>query len=200
MNKNQVIALSAILQASMLVDRLATIGSVPNEERNPLLQSIFVLKPESIDNIYDGIANIRPGLEGFASGLKHIPTQAKLYLYSIISLETSLSKDPETLTVLASGLETISSRLQHFDVTHENIVAGLADLYSQTLSKLSPKIMVKGDQSVLSQPHIANEIRALLLAGIRSAMLWRQYGGTKFSLLWPWNKLPQTAHEVLVTL
>ena len=80
------------------------------------------------------------------------------------------------------------------------MMAGIADLYSQTLSKLSPKIMVRGEQSILSQPYIANEIRALLLAGIRSAMLWRQYGGSKFSLLWPWNKLPQTAQQILMSL
>ncbi len=200
MNRNQVIALSAVLQTAMLVHRLATTGSVPSQERNPLLESIFALTPESIDDVYDGIGNIRPGIEGFARGLQDIPSQAKIYLYSIISLEANLSKDPETLTILASGLENLKGRLQHFEITHENMIAGIADLYSQTLSKLSPKIMVKGEQSILSQPYIANEIRALLLAGVRSAMLWRQYGGSKFSLLWPWNKLPQTAQQILMTL
>lgn len=200
MNRNQVIALSAVLQTAMLVNRLATTGSVPNQERNPLLESIFVLSPESIDDVYDDINNIRPGIEGFARGLQDIPSQAKIYLYSIISLEASLSKDPDTLAVLASGLESLKGRLQHFEIAHENMMAGIADLYSQTLSKLSPKIMVRGEQSILSQPYIANEIRALLLAGIRSAMLWRQYGGSKFSLLWPWNKLPQTAQQILMSL
>lgn len=200
MDRNQVIALSAILQSAILVNRLATIGSIPNDERNPLLHSIFAMTPENIDDVYDGIDNIKPGLQGFAQGLKNVPSQAKIYFYSLISLEKSLSDNPETLTVLASGLESVSMRLQHFDMTHENIIAGLADLYTQTLSKLTPRIMVRGEQTVLSQPHVTNEIRTLLLAGIRSAMLWRQYGGTKFSLLWPWNKLPQTAHQILLEL
>ncbi|UNM96021.1 high frequency lysogenization protein HflD [Ignatzschineria rhizosphaerae] len=200
MDRNQVIALSAILQSAILVNRLATIGSIPNEERNPLLHSIFAMTPENIQDVYDGVENIKPGLQGFAQGLKNVPSQAKIYFYSLISLEKSLSNDSETLTILASGLESISTRLQHFDMTHENIIAGIADLYTQTLSKLSPRIMVRGDQAVLSQPHITNEIRTLLLAGIRSAMLWRQYGGTKFSLLWPWNKLPETAHQILLEI
>lgn len=200
MDRNQVIALAAILQSSMLVHRLATIGSIPNEERNPLLHSIFAMSPENIQDVYDGIDNIKPGLQGFSQGLKNVPGPAKIYFYSLISLEKSLSNDPETLSILGSGLEAISTRLPHFDMTHENIIAALADLYTQTLSKLSPRIMVRGEQSVLSQPHITNEIRALLLAGIRSAMLWRQYGGTKFSLLWPWNKLPQTAHQILLEI
>lgn len=200
MDRNQVIALSAILQSAILVNQLATIGSIPNEERNPLLHSIFAMTPENIQDVYDGVENIKPGLQGFAQGLKNVPSQAKIYFYSLISLEKSLSNDSETLTILASGLESISTRLQHFDMTHENIIAGIADLYTQTLSKLSPRIMVRGDQAVLSQPHITNEIRTLLLAGIRSAMLWRQYGGTKFSLLWPWNKLPETAHQILLEI
>lgn len=200
MDRNQVIALSAILQSAILVNRLATIGSIPNDERNPLLHSIFTMKPENIHDVYDGIDNIKPGLQCFAQGLKNVPSSAKIYFYSLISLEKSLSDNPETLTILASGLESVSTRLQHFDITHENIIAGLADLYTQTLSKLTPRIMVRGEQSILSQPHITNEIRALLLAGVRSAMLWRQYGGTKFALLWPWNKLPQTAHQILLEL
>ncbi len=197
MNRNQVIALSAILQVSMLVDRLATNGSIPNEERNPLLQSILVLKPESIDDVYDGIANIRPGLFAFAGGMKDVSPQAKFYFSSIIALEKSLQKNPETLAVLSAGLDSLIPRLQHFDITHENMIAGIADLYSQTLSKLTPKIMVRGDQSILSQSYVANEIRALLLAGIRSAMLWRQYGGSRLSLLLPWNKMPQIAGDIL---
>ena len=200
MNRNQVIVLSAVLQSAMLVDRIATVGSIPNEERNPLLHSIFVLKPENIDDVYDGVSNIKPGLSAFAQGLKNVPAPAKIYLYSLISLEASLRKNQEMLNVLGAGLENIASRLQHFEITHENIIAAIADLYSQTLSKLTPRIMVKGEQSILSQPHIANEIRALLLAGIRSTMLWRQYGGSRLNLLLPWNRIPQTAHEILLTI
>ena len=200
MDRNQVIALSAVLQSAILVNRLATVGSIPNNERNPLIHSIFTMAPENIQDVYDGIDNVKPGLQGFSEGLKNVPSAAKIYFYSLISLEKSLSQNPEVLTILGSGLESIQTRLQHFEMTHENIIAALADLYSQTLSTLSPRIMVRGDQSLLNQPHITNEIRALLLAGIRSAMLWRQYGGTKFSLLWPWNKLPQTAHQILLEI
>lgn len=200
MNRNQVIALSAVMQASILVDRLATTGSIQNEVRNPLLHSIFVLHPENIDDVYDGIANIQPGLQAFANGLQNTSAQAKIYFYSLIALEKNLSKDSTMLNVLGAGLESLSARLQHFEIGHENMIAGIADLYSQTLSKLSPKIMVRGEQNILSQAYIANEIRAILLSGIRSAMLWRQYGGSKFKLLWPWNNLPQTAQQILLEI
>lgn len=200
MNRNQVIALSAILQSAVLVNRLATTGSVSSDARNPLLHSLFVFNPENIDDVYDGIANVKPGLQFLEEGLKNVPSRAKIYFYSLISLEKSLSQSPETLAVLASGLDSISTRLQHFEITHENIAAGIADLYTQTLSKLSPRIMIHGEQSIVSQPRITNEIRTLLMTGIRSAMLWRQYGGTKWSFLSPWNKLPYRAHQILLEL
>jgi high frequency lysogenization protein len=46
---------------------------------------------------------------------------------------------------------------------------------------LSPRIMVNGDPAHLNNPENANRIRALLLAGIRAAMLWRQSGGGRLT-------------------
>lgn len=40
-----------------------------------------------------------------------------------------------------------------------------------------------GDYNYLQQARIANQIRALLLAAIRSATLWRQVGGSRWQLL-----------------
>ena len=43
--------------------------------------------------------------------------------------------------------------------------------------------MVSGEPHHLSDPKNANKIRALLLAGMRSAVLWRQLGGNRLQLL-----------------
>ena len=68
-------------------------------------------------------------------------------------------------------------------ITFVNILAGLADIYSTTISTLSPRIMVRGEPLHLQNPENINRIRALLLAGIRSAMLWRQCGGRRLQIL-----------------
>ena len=45
-----------------------------------------------------------------------------------------------------------------------------------------------------------DKIRACLLAGIRSAVLWRQVGGSKWQLLFHRKKLVQAAQQLYSTL
>jgi high frequency lysogenization protein len=56
-------------------------------------------------------------------------------------------------------------------LTGDEVVACLAETYSETVSTLSPRIMVTGEPNLLNRPEIANRIRALLLAGVRAAVL-----------------------------
>ena len=59
----------------------------------------------------------------------------------------------------------------------------LAELYSNTLSRLKPRIVVHGNPLHLADPKRVEQIRSLLLAGIRAAVLWRQVGGSQWRLL-----------------
>jgi high frequency lysogenization protein len=43
--------------------------------------------------------------------------------------------------------------------------------------------MVNGEHNHLSNPDNANKIRALLLAAIRSAVLWDQCGGSRWQIM-----------------
>jgi high frequency lysogenization protein len=56
-------------------------------------------------------------------------------------------------------------------------------MYQDTLSKLSFRIQVHGDSRFLQQPQVANQVRAILMSGIRAAMLWRQLGGKRWHLI-----------------
>lgn len=48
----------------------------------------------------------------------------------------------------------------------------------------------------LQQPNNAAKIRALLLAGIRSARLWRQLGGHRWQLVFSRSKLLKELYEL----
>ena len=96
------------------------------------------------------------------------------------------------------GIELASSQVEYFgSETHENVIGRLADLYQQTISNLKPKIMVKGDAGLLQRPENANLIRALLLAGIRSAVMWRQCGGSRWNFIFRRKKILAICRQLL---
>jgi high frequency lysogenization protein len=57
--------------------------------------------------------------------------------------------------------------------------------------------MINGDPQHLSNPNVVNKIRALLLAGIRASLLWRQCGGSRWHLLLHRKKLQHEANRLL---
>jgi len=57
--------------------------------------------------------------------------------------------------------------------------------------------MVQGKPEYLNTPTNANRIRALLLAGMRAAVLWRQLGGNRLKLLWTRRGIVERAEALL---
>jgi high frequency lysogenization protein len=57
--------------------------------------------------------------------------------------------------------------------------------------------MVQGEPTYLADKARANQIRALLLAGIRAAVLWRQLGGRRWQLFISRRKILETAQQLL---
>jgi high frequency lysogenization protein len=68
------------------------------------------------------------------------------------------------------------------------------------LSTFNYRIQVKGEQKFLENPENINKVRALLLAGVRSAVLWRQKGGSRLQLLFSRAKTLQTTTRLLNSL
>ena len=111
---------------------------------------------------------------------------------------------PEIVTLAEDMLETIGKRLpqiqsqvEHFGPAHENVIAACGALYQDTLSTLRQRIQVHGDMRNLQQPNNASKFRALLLAGIRSARLWRQLGGHRWQLVISRRKLLEELYPML---
>ena len=65
------------------------------------------------------------------------------------------------------------------DVDDPEMISNFANLYRSSISQLSPRIMVSGDPDYLNDNNTASTIRAALLGGLRSVVLWRQCGGTR---------------------
>ena len=98
-------------------------------------------------------------------------------------LEKKLAADTTMLEEISKRLNKVESQFDFFSLSHENTIAKLGQIYKETISTLGPKIIVTGEQPYLSSENNASKVRALLLAGIRSAVLWRQCGGSRWQFL-----------------
>ena len=146
------------------------------------------------------MAGIKTGLEQLNSQLSTNkipnPDQAR-YAASLIFLESKFANEVEMQTTVQNKIQMAQKQSEHFGVNHENVIANLADIYHTTISTIKPRIMVNGDQSFLSSADIINKIRALLLAGIRSAMLWKQCGGSRWRFIFFRKKIQKEAEFLL---
>ncbi len=199
----QTIALAGIAQASYLVQQLATTGKAEKDALQASLGSLLALEVENPVDIYGGLSGLKLGLEQLQIQLKtnSIPNHEQArYGASLVFLEGNFSKDQQMLKTVQDRIKVAQAQSEHFGVMHENVIANLADIYHSTISTITPRIMVNGEQSYLSSPDIINKIRALLLAGIRSAMLWRQCGGSRWRFIFYRKKMRSEVDFLLAEL
>ena len=200
---NQTIALAGIAQAAALVQQLATTGNADNEAMQSSIGSILKIDSNSTEDIYGGLQGVKLGLEQLKKQLTgnniSNPEQAR-YSASLVFLEKQLSNDGKMLNTIHIGVEKAQAQSEHFGPLHENVLASLGDLYHSTISTLKPRIMVNGEQVYLANPNTVNKIRSLLLAGIRSTLLWRQCGGSRWKFLFFRKKLQDEVQRLLNTL
>lgn len=181
------LALAGVFQATALVEQVAKTGHVPPDAYKCSIESMLDLNPDSTLAVYGGnLENLRTGLEVMRELLR--PGSQKYretlrYGLGVLHLQKKLAGRPDMLGVIGSRLEQVSQQAQHFSSTHDNVIANLGTLYTETLSTFRFRIQVNGDYNYLQQQRIANQIRALLLASVRSAILWRQVGGNRLQLL-----------------
>ncbi|ELV08279.1 DUF489 family protein [Wohlfahrtiimonas chitiniclastica] len=198
--RGQTIGLAGAMQSAILVDRFAKDHEYLTEYATGLIHSIFETDPDGLEAVYGNYANIAMGLHALASQEK-LSREVMTYFNAVLVLQKRLRQNEALLNIMSSGIENIKGRLVHFPMMHENIQMALADLYSQTVSKLNPRIYVKGtDQSFLMSERNAAMIRTLLLSGVRSGILWHQYGGTTFKRLFGYHKVANEARQILVEI
>lgn len=189
-DQDRVIAFAGIYQAAAMVHQLATQGQADTTALTATLNSLFVENPPDTLSVFTDLEGIKLGLRALrvqmgnpeALGEKR-NIQITQYVIGMLALEKNLKLDQDTENALFSRLETPKAQSKHFGLLHDNTAAGLALIYTETLSRMRPKILVQGAHGHLSQPIVANRIRACLLAGVRAARLWRQTGGSRWQLI-----------------
>jgi high frequency lysogenization protein len=208
--KDQTLTFAAICQVAFHVQQVSQSGRIDDEELSILLNSLIEMSPDNTLAVYGGdVSNLKHGLELLVDHLGESSSSSKTkekdpvftrYIISLINLERRLAKSPQQLSLLGERLEASERQLAHYAITSDTLVASFASIYSDIISPLGARIQVTGEPSILKQTATQHKIRSLLLAGIRAAVLWRQVGGKRRSILFSRKKIVNTAKSLLETI
>lgn len=200
-HRNRALALAALFQSAALVKDVAWRGQCDADQLQTMIGSLFAFEANSIDDVYGGIVHLRRGLrtmvEQVQANSPQVDGEISRYVINMLYLERKLIKQPGMIKTLRDGIEVAAHQSESFGILHENIMSRLGQTYQNTISELGPRIIVQGEQNHLGNPHNAARIRALLLAGIRGAVLWRQAGGSRWKLIFGRNAMLAEARFML---
>ncbi|MDY7830231.1 high frequency lysogenization protein HflD [Aeromonas caviae] len=195
--QDRTMAFAGICQAAYLVQKVARDGSCDEASLRESLQSILVTNPTQPLEVFGSHLAIRDGYRALAEQLGADGSQknAELtrYVVSLIALERKLAKRKDILNMLGERISQIGRQQQHFDLLDEQILANMASIYSDLISPIGPRIQVAGTPLFLQQPLVQHKVRALLLAGIRAVVLWRQLGGSRTQIIFARKKMVELA-------
>ncbi len=198
--RDKTIALAGVFQSATLVHQIALKGTVDVHDLETSIRSTLNLTPSSTLGVYGNLENLRTGLHSLVQQLSQNSQRdvhITRYVISLLHLQRKVVKRTTMLNTIAERIQRVQEQAEIFSLTHSNVLANLASIYSETISLISPKIMVSGDANYLANPSNADKIRSLLLAGIRSAVLWSQVGGSRWQILLYRKLLVQEAQHIL---
>jgi high frequency lysogenization protein len=182
------LALAGIFQAILLVKNMAKTGKADEQAFLTTINTIYKISPQNANTVYDGPESLYLGLKEvinfFDVGKKGQDPDVTRYLLGLIYLEKKLSRNKKMQNNLRERITRAINQARFFPPTHPSILANLGDAYSQTLGKLHYRISIVGRTNYLKRHDLMDKIRALLLAGVRSVVLWKQVGGSRWELLW----------------
>ncbi|WP_351016841.1 high frequency lysogenization protein HflD [Shewanella sp. AC91-MNA-CIBAN-0169] len=191
-------AFAGILQAIGQVQYLARHGESDKDALAATLNTILITEPESTVEVYQDKAILDNGYQLIQNQLgdgSNKDVETTRYLVGVLALERKLARSPNGLGMLAERINQVHRQLAHFAITDEQVLANFASIYSDIISELGPKLQISGNPDCLKQPQVQNKIRALLLAAMRSAVLWRQLGGKRRHLVFARKAIFDTAKQ-----
>lgn len=170
------LALAGVFQAAELVRAIANGMPVAETAREAVIAAITTHRAQEMSEIFPEPQLYRPGIHTARTTLAGDRDQADVLRYALqlIDLAKRLGKSRVVIERLSGGLDRLSEQ-------PEPVV--LAGLYQETISTLGKRIQVTGNPELLQQAPVAENIRALLLAGVRFAWLWQQLGGSRWQLI-----------------
>ena len=196
--RDRVIALAALMQSVTLVQQVAETGQINQVDFETLLNSLLATDAETTEAVYGDLELLKTGVQQltkqFSKGKSDTDIKLLRYTINLLHLERQLAKRPAMMDLISREVDQIPQQISYFgDINNPQVVARFADVYHRTISELTPRIQIQGEPSILQQADNVNRIRALLLCGIRAAILWRQKGGRRWQFVFQSKNLLKIA-------
>ncbi len=199
---DRTLAFAGMCQAAYLVQQVAKNGQCDEQAFKTSIEATLATSPHNTLEVFGREENLKSGLTCLVQGIDNSPSGSEItrYLISLMALERKLSSRQDALSQLGDRLAMIQRQTEHFDLFDPQMIANFASVYLDVISPIGPRIQVAGTPSVLQQPNQQEKVRALLLSGIRCAVLWRQVGGRKRHLVFGRKKMLQQAQILLARM
>jgi len=201
--KERTLALAGVFQATELVRQAANHGTWSGYAASSCLHSLFQLEAESTADIYGSVDRMKLGVETMLAVLQGDShhTDSLRYAVGLLQIEKKFRKHRKYLQTVGNRLETISTEGAELEQhEREDLQAHeVSGLYTDTVSKLTPRIVVNGRPQYLKNERTVDWVRTLLMAGLRSATLWNQLGGGRFELMFGRKKIIREAESLLMS-
>lgn len=202
--ENQTLALAGIFQSASLIEQLAYKGELNQAAYDCSFDSLFAFNAPTTIDVFGNLAGLSRGLKALTRYLggenQDSGNNMAYYVLSMLKIASLLKRDQKMATVIQTGLQTIETQAAEFEMSRISVASKIDGLYQDTISTINPRIMVKGEQTYLTNSANAGRIRVLLLAGVRAAVLWHQLGGSKWKLMISRKKYVLRANQILLKL
>jgi high frequency lysogenization protein len=203
-NKNYyatALALAGLFQAVLLLKQLAKTGKADEDAFLVSINSIYKINADNIESIYGGAQALHLGLKElrhfFNVDQRQSPDVTRYFL-DLVHLERKLANNPCIRDKLTQRIAQVANQTNYFPPTHVTLLSNLTDAYKKTLGVLNCPIQITGRANYLRRQDIMDKIHALLLAGLRSVVLWRQVGGTRWQLLFGRKYILKAVDQLLL--
>ncbi|MDO4435668.1 MAG: DUF489 family protein [Cardiobacteriaceae bacterium] len=190
--QQQLRALSALSVITFHLHQLATEDeSNANGLIQSLLPSIEQFGAKRFEEYYPHAQGLNEGRERLLKVLEHAPDMHHFRLFPlIVRLEKQLSKKPPLLQKLRAGLDRVRYQQEALGLDYPSKRSLLSALYRDTITERLGAIKIYGRVDLLQREERVQQIRVLLLLGLRASALWRQAGGGVFrDFVWSRKRL-----------
>jgi len=199
--KDRTLALAGMFQAAELVRQAACHGTWSGYAATSCMHSLFSFEAESTTDIYGGVDRMRLGVETLLAILEGENRYADSlrYVIGLMQVERKFRRAARVQKKVGDRLEQIAhigADLEQHE-REDQQAHEIALLYGDTISQLSPRIVVSGKPQYLKNERTVDWVRTLLLAGLRSATLWGQLGGNRFQLMFGRKTIMREAQAFL---